>query len=152
MQRFFPATLATRLFGAVSLSDLARYRSANERGKLHQDVASLNAQELVRPRRLMASKGREKSSFIVLTKAGEPLRRQPSQQAFYAALVKPQEAAHDAAIYRMYQAEARSRRVLRRGCERGITLRPRSRMTQRYPTRRHRLPEGKRALRLSWRL
>jgi hypothetical protein len=110
MQRFFPATLAARLFGAVSLSDLARYRSVNERGKLHQDVASLNGQELVRQRRLMAGKGREKSSFLVLTKADnralEQLRRQPSQQAFYAALVKPQEAAHDAAIYRMYQAEA----------------------------------------------
>ena len=32
--------------------------------------------------------------------------RRPSQQAFYAGLEKPQEVGHDAAIYRMYQADA----------------------------------------------
>jgi hypothetical protein len=76
MRRFFPATLT------VSPFDLAQYRYANDRGKLDQDVASLTTQKLGRQHRLMAGKGREKFSFLVLTKAGkrvlEQLRRQPS--------------------------------------------------------------------------
>ncbi len=56
----------------------------------------LKAQKFVRQHRLLIGKGREKFSFLVLTKAGrrvlEKLRRQPSPQTFYARPVKPQEA------------------------------------------------------------
>ena len=46
----------------------------------------------------------------VLTKEGKRLAERqgdhPSEQQFYAGFVKPQEIAHDVALYRMYQAEA----------------------------------------------
>ena len=61
----------------------------------------------------------------MLTKAGkrvlEQLHRQPSQPAFYAGLVKPQEGAHDASIYRMHQAEA-TQIAKRRGAIRRVVL------------------------------
>jgi hypothetical protein len=50
---------------------------------------------------------------VVLTKAGKDLlprfdqRTRGTRQAVYAGFVKPREIAHDSAIYRMYQAEAR---------------------------------------------
>jgi hypothetical protein len=52
-------------------------------------------------------------SIVVLTKKGKDLMRhyhkdaESPRQAIYAGLVKPREIAHDAAIYRLYHAEAR---------------------------------------------
>ena len=75
-------------------------------------LRELKAQKRVRQHLLLAGKGRENFSFLVLTKASrcvlEKLRRQPSPQAFYAGFVKPQEVAHDAAMYRMYVAKGRN--------------------------------------------
>ena len=79
-------------------------------GKLRQDLLNLKAQKLIRQRRVMAGKGQEKLSVLVLTREGKHLVQQEYRaargQRFYAGLVKPREVAHDAAIYRMYQVEA----------------------------------------------
>ena len=84
--------------------------TATSAGKLRQDLLNLKAQKLVRQRRVMAGKGQEKLSVLVLTRAGKHLVQQEYRaargQRFYAGLVKPREVAHDAAIYRMYQVEA----------------------------------------------
>jgi len=97
-------------FRTIAVGDLARHRYANEPGKLRQDLLNLKAQKLVRQRRVMAGKGKEKLSVLVLTRTGKHLVQQEYRaargQRFYAGLVKPREVAHDAAIYRMYQVEA----------------------------------------------
>ena len=97
-------------FRTVAVTDLAEYRYGHHTRRLREDVANLNDQKLIRQRRVMFGKGREKFSVLVLTKEGKRVVEQeepnPSEQAFYAGFVKPQEVAHDAAIYRMYQVEA----------------------------------------------
>jgi hypothetical protein len=97
-------------FRTIAVADLARHRYDNEPGKLRQDLLDLKAQNLVRQRRVMAGKGQERLSVLVLTRAGKHLVQQEYRaargQRFYAGLVKPREVAHDAAIYRMYQVEA----------------------------------------------
>jgi hypothetical protein len=58
----------------------------------------------------MRGKGKENFSVLLLTKEGKRLAERqgdhPREQQFYAGFVKPQEVAHDAALYLMYQAEA----------------------------------------------
>ena len=58
----------------------------------------------------MRGKGKENFSVRVLTKERKRLAERqgdhPSEQQFYAGFVKPQEVAHEAALYRTYQAEA----------------------------------------------
>lgn len=97
-------------FRTLAISDLVQYRYGNDPAKLRQDLVNLKAQNLVRQRRVMAGKGREKFSVLTLTKQGKHFLQKesagPSGQMFYADFVKPREVAHDTAIYRMYQAEA----------------------------------------------
>jgi len=96
-------------FRTIAVGDLARHRYGNEPSKLRQDLLNLKAQKLIRQRRVMAGKGQEKLSVLVLTRTGKHLVQQEYRaargQRFYAGLVKPREVAHDAAIYRMYQVE-----------------------------------------------
>ena len=58
----------------------------------------------------MRGKGKENFSVRVLTQEGKRLAERqghhPSEQQFRTGFVKPQEVAHDAAFYQMYQAEA----------------------------------------------
>jgi hypothetical protein len=96
-------------FRTLAVSDLVQYRYGNDPAKLRQDLVNLKAQKLVRQRRVMAGKGREKFTVLTLTKQGKHFLQKEfpgARQAFYADLVKPREIAHDTAIYRMYQAEA----------------------------------------------
>jgi len=97
-------------FRTIAVADLARYRYVKEPRRLRQDLLNLKAQKLVRQRRVMASKGQEKLSVLVLTREGKHLVQQEYRavwgQRFYAGFVKPREVAHDAAIYRMFQVEA----------------------------------------------
>jgi hypothetical protein len=97
-------------FRTVAVTDLAEYRYGHHTRRLREDVANLKDQKLIRQRRVMFGKGREKFSVLVLTKEGKRVVEQeepnPSEQTFYAGFVKPHEVAHDAAIYRMYQVEA----------------------------------------------
>lgn len=96
-------------FRTIAVADLSYHRYPDE-GKLRQDLLNLKAQKLIRQRRVMARKGKEKLSVLVLTREGKHLVQQEYRaargQRFYAGLVKPREVAHDAAIYRMYHVEA----------------------------------------------
>jgi hypothetical protein len=87
---------------------LQRFRYEGNASAMRQDLRSLQAQGLLKQTPFL-DRGR-KSSIAVLTKEGRRLLRKDSgiaaDQAIYAGLVKPREAPHDAAIYRMYQAEA----------------------------------------------
>ncbi len=97
-------------FRVVNAGDLERFRYAGDSNAMSQDLRSLRAQGLLQQRTLV-DRGK-KLRVVVLTKEGRNLLREDAEfnpnQAAYAGLVKPREAPHDAAIYRMYQAEAAS--------------------------------------------
>jgi hypothetical protein len=106
-------------FRTVSAEDFVRIQYRGERGAWRQDFAVLSSRKLLEQRSVvvaMHSKkhGKTLRSFTVvaLTKSGKNLVRRcdqearASHQALYAGIVKPREVAHDAVIYRMYQAEA----------------------------------------------
>jgi hypothetical protein len=96
-------------FRLIAVADLGVSYPAGE-AALRADLSNLKYQRLVSQHCIPAGKGREKFSVLVLTKEAKKLLQQeqvtPSSQALYAGLVKPQEVPHDAAIYRMYQAES----------------------------------------------
>ena len=97
-------------FRTVAVEDLARNKYMGNETQMRQDLRSLIAQGLIQ--RHTACVGRDKAKLAVLVlskKAKQVLKHDkdiPSRQAIYAGFVKPSEVAHDAAIYRMYQAEA----------------------------------------------
>jgi hypothetical protein len=106
-------------FRTVLAEDLARIQYGGNRAALRQDLIRLTSMKLVEQRSVVVAThskthGRIVKSLavIVLTKNGKDLLRryhkntQSPRQAVYAGLVKPREIAHDAAIYRLYQAEA----------------------------------------------
>ena len=80
-------------FRTLAVSDLVQYRYGNDPAKLRQDLVNLKAQNLVRQRRVMAGRGREKFSVLTLTKQGKHFLQKesagPSGQIFYADFVKP---------------------------------------------------------------
>ena len=61
-------------FRTIAVADLARHRYPNEPGKLRQDLLNLKGQKLIRQRRVMAGKGQEKLSVLVLTRDGQAPR------------------------------------------------------------------------------
>jgi hypothetical protein len=97
-------------FRTVAIEDLIKFKYQGDSAKLSQDIRSLREQNLLQRRNGFVGKDHRKLAVLVLTKEGKHLleREQPvsSQQALYDGFVKPGEVAHDAAIYRMYQAEA----------------------------------------------
>jgi hypothetical protein len=110
-------------FRIVNTEDLQRFRYRGNGSAMRRDLRSLQAQGLLKQQALL-DRGK-KSSVLVLTKEGQRLLKREaglaSGQAIYAGLVKPREAPHDAAIYRMYQAEAASIRA-RGGTVRRVVL------------------------------
>jgi hypothetical protein len=103
-------------FRTVAVNDLARVRYAGQLTEMRRDFKSLRAQGLMRWRTVWTGPRREALDVLVLTKLGrELLERQASirseagtpagAQAVYAGFVKANEVRHDAAIYRMFQAE-----------------------------------------------
>ncbi|MDQ6706560.1 MAG: hypothetical protein M3Z85_11360 [Acidobacteriota bacterium] len=106
-------------FRTVSVADFIHIQYRGDRGAWRQDFSRLVSQKLVEHGSVVVathskSRGRNVQSLpiVVLTKKGKDLLRRcdrdalSSRQALYAGFVKPREVAHDAAIYRMYQAEA----------------------------------------------
>jgi hemin uptake protein HemP len=94
-------------FRTVAEVDLARFRYAGNSLQMEQDLRSLASQGLVQRRTAWIGRGHGKLDVLVLTRAGKELldrARPPCSQALYAGFVKPSEVAHDAAIYRMFQA------------------------------------------------
>jgi hypothetical protein len=110
-------------FRVVRTEDLQRFRYEGNGQTAHRDLESLRAQGLVR--RCALLEGGQKSSLVVLTEEGSRFLKSDTGlahgQTVYAGLVKRREAPHDAAIYRMYQAEAASIRA-RGGTVRRVVL------------------------------
>jgi hypothetical protein len=110
-------------FRIVKNEDLQRFRYRGNGSAMRRDLRSLQAQNLLKQQALL-DRGK-KSLILVLTKEGQRLLKRDtglaSGQAIYAGLVKPREAPHDAAIYRMYQAEAAAIRA-RGGTIRRVVL------------------------------
>jgi len=98
------------LFRTVAVEDLATFRYAGNDNHVRQDLANLQAQRLIHRRTVSLPKGQGTLAVVVLTQEGKRVARQDlelqSDQSVYAGFVKPNEVVHDAAIYRMYQAEA----------------------------------------------
>lgn len=96
-------------FRVVSTEDLAQFAYAGDSERLRSDVRSLAEQGLVQRRGTSALK-KESRQVLTLTKQGEHLIRRcgfvPEDQTIYSGLVKPKEADHDAALYRLYQKAA----------------------------------------------
>jgi hypothetical protein len=112
-------------FRAVAAADLLTYQYAANHRQFGQDLRSLKGQRLVRMHRLMVGGDVEVLEILVLTREAKALLAfvgsEDGRQVFYAGLVKPQEVAHDAAIFRMYEAEAAQ--IKRRGgVVRGVVL------------------------------
>ena len=103
-------TLATvGTFRVVRADDLQPGRSS--RDAWTGDLRHLQEQGLVETKTVTVN--RESMAVVVLTRDGKSLldahEQQSSggrRQAFHAGLVKPRELAHDAQLYRLYQAEA----------------------------------------------
>jgi len=98
-------------FRTLAVYDLARQKYAGDVNKSGQDLRSLKAQGLVQLRTIWAGKRQGKLEFVALTRAGKRLLESEGSttgQIFYDRFVKPAEILHDAAIYRMYQAERES--------------------------------------------
>jgi hypothetical protein len=106
-------------FRTVSAQDFVRIQYRGDLGAWRQDFARLKSQGLAEQRSVVVAthskrlgKQVRSISVVVLTKKGKELVRRADKgarsagQAIYAGFVKPREVAHDAAIYRMYQAEA----------------------------------------------
>lgn len=96
-------------FRTLAVQDLVNHKYKGNSTELQQDLRALVAQGLVQRRTAWLHGGKGQLSVVVLTRAGKDLlehNRDAFQQALYAGFVKPGEVAHDAAIYRMYHAEA----------------------------------------------
>ena len=96
-------------FRVVALEDLAQFAYAGDRSRLESDVRQLTEQGLAQRRGTSAFK-KQSQQVLTITKQGQHLIRQhglvPEEQAIYSGLIKPQEAEHDAALYRLYQKAA----------------------------------------------
>lgn len=95
-------------FRTVALPDLARTHYAGDYGALERDLSRLAARNLVERKTVALDNRRSVLHVVALTRKGKSLLRRQAEpsQAIYAGIAKPREVAHDAAIYRMYQAEA----------------------------------------------
>ncbi len=92
----------------MGLADLAQHLYRGDAARLRQDLGSLRAQGLIQTRTFWSGPRSQKLALAALTKQGKKLLESGesrSGQALYAGFVKPAEVRHDAAIYRMYQAE-----------------------------------------------
>jgi hypothetical protein len=95
-------------FRVLQLDDLVAHRYEGYPAETRRDVDNLLRQGLI----LRRTTYPDKASYVTLTKAAhrflEASRPQhsKSRQALYHGFVKPREARHDAAIYRLYQQES----------------------------------------------
>ncbi len=103
------ALAETGTFRVVPPSDLAKYAYDGDGARMERDLRRLKRAGLVTDRTIEASR-KTKVRILTLTKRGERVlhhtNRLPREQVTYHGLVKPKEAEHDAALYRLYQKEA----------------------------------------------
>jgi hypothetical protein len=95
-------------FRVVAAGDLAQYAYAGDASRMERDLRRLQNQGLVVERTLPASP-RNSIRVVGLTKTGKRLLRStnrlPNNQAIFHGIVKPREAKHDAALYRLFHTE-----------------------------------------------
>jgi len=108
-------------FRVVATRDLAEFAYNGDRSRVENDVESLVRQGLMR-QATIADPEHNPTQVVTLTKEGHKLLSRgkilPSSQATYHGLKKPNEAFHDADLYRLYhkvgdEIENRGGRVLR---------------------------------------
>lgn len=93
-------------FRIVRTRDVVEVRYGGDARQAERDLASLKSQGLIQQRTLQ---GTEKEPLLALTREAHQFldRNRPegshSDQAFYHGFVKPREARHDAAVYRLYE-------------------------------------------------
>jgi len=91
-------------FRVVAVEDIAKHGYAGDRSRLDSDLRNLIHQRLVERRDTSALK-KESQQVLTLTKEGKRLVRRHGfvldGQAIYSGFVKPKEADHDAALYRL---------------------------------------------------
>jgi hypothetical protein len=96
-------------FRLVAVEDLAKHAYAGDRSRLDSDLRNLIRQRLLERRNTSALKLKSQQ-VLTLTKQGKRLIRGHGfvldDQAIYAGFVKPKEADHDAALYRLYHKAA----------------------------------------------
>jgi hypothetical protein len=96
-------------FRVVAVEDLAKHAYAGDRSRLDSDLRNLIQQRLVERRDTSVLK-KESQQVLTLSKEGKRLIRRHSfvldSQAIYSGFVKPKEADHDAALYRLYHKVA----------------------------------------------
>ena len=96
-------------FRVVAVEDLAKRTYGGDRSRMDSDLRNLKGQRLVarRDTDVLKTKSRQ---VLTLTKEGKRLIRDhgfiPDDQAIYSGFVKPKEADHDAALYRLYHKVA----------------------------------------------
>jgi DNA-binding MarR family transcriptional regulator len=94
-------------FRIVDSQDLAKFIYKSQPEPAQRDLRHLEDQKLIR---FVKIPGKERIKYATLTKQGKELvsrhfRRIPGQEIYYG-VKKLREAEHDAAVYRMYRAEA----------------------------------------------
>jgi len=96
-------------FRVIDSKDLAEFGYADDAQRMSREIRHLTQQGLVAVKPIK-SVGRGTEGLLVLTKKAKRLIQQsgrlPEGQAIYHGLVKPREARHDAALYRLYQKES----------------------------------------------
>ncbi len=97
-------------FRVVDSADLAQFTYGGDAERMARDLRRLERQGLV-ARKPVAQEPKRSERLVVLTKKAKRLLlksgRLPQGQAIYHGLVKPRELKHDAALYRLYQKEAK---------------------------------------------
>ncbi len=96
-------------FRVVAVEDIAKHAYAGDRSRLDSDLRNLIQQRLVERRDTSVLK-KESQQVLTLSKEGKRLIRRHGfvldDQAIYSGFVKPKEADHDAALYRLYHKAA----------------------------------------------
>jgi hypothetical protein len=96
-------------FRVLAVEDLAKHAYAGDRSRLDSDLRNLIQQRLVERRDTSVLK-KKSQQVLTLSKEGKRLIRRHGfvldDQAIYSGFVKPKEADHDAALYRLYHKAA----------------------------------------------
>ena len=96
-------------FRTVRPEDLVEYQYNGDRDNAKTDLRNLTAEGLIEKRTMH---GRKPGQLLTLTRNGKKFIEQSTrdgsrkQQTFHQGFVKPREARHDAALYRLYQKAA----------------------------------------------
>jgi hypothetical protein len=105
----FTALVEIGRFRVIDTKDLAEFGYAGDAKRMNREIRHLTQPGLVAVKSIKSA-GRGTEGLLVLTKKAKRLilqsGRLPEGQAIYHGLVKPREARHDAALYRLYQKES----------------------------------------------